>query len=344
MSQQEYSHIIATATSIILQHLESCEMENGSNDSNSTGTIGNLGSPAALQLQVFGILLISMGGVTFLLSVPTIIALCTARAVAKALRIFLLNTLVSGLLANALLILSILFALATMFAGGPSLPPLLCRFGLWLYLITSLVRSLSVVGFSIMVLTVVHYGKNMRLLYIILSLCFVWGLSFLLSIPYLVPQVFTAGFVAGAVCLPVGDDNIILEARISFTILLLIIIALLPLVVCIAVPLIVLCYSKKHSATGSSDYGKAAAKLAMLLVTGSLIHSLGIIASIVVVYLSVGVDATIYIVYITGVVSRYPTPIAINLFLKPVRDKLKTFLKCKCTPSCPSARTCKAAI
>ena len=314
-------------------------MENGSNYSNSNDTMGGLGSPAVLQLQVFGILLLSMGGVTFLLSVPTIIALCAARAVAKALRIFLLNTLVSGLLANTLLILAVPFALATMFADGPPPPPLFCQFSIWLFLITSLVRSLSIVGFSIMVLTVVHCGKNMRLLHIILALCFVWGLSLLLTIQYLVPQVYAVEFVAGAVCLPVRDENTILEARIFFSVLLLLIIALLPLVLCIVVPLIVLCYIKKHSATGNSDYGKAAAKLTMLLVTGSLINSLGIIVSSVVVYLSVGVDVIIYIVYVTGVVSLYPTPIAINLFLKPVRDKLKSFLKCKCTPSCPSART-----
>ena len=316
-------------------------MENDSNDSNSTDTMEGLGSPAVLQ--VFGILLLSMGFATFLLSVPTIIALCAARAVAKVLRIFLLNTLVSGLLANTALFLSTLIAVVTIFSGAPPPPAFLCQFNSWIYNLNSVVRSFSVVGFSIMVLIVVRFGKNVNALYSILSLCFVWGLSLLLNIQYLVPQVHPLGFVAGTVCLPLQDDTDILEARIFYAALLLIITALLPLVVCIVVPLIVLCYSKKHSATGSSDYGKAAAKLAMLLVTGSLINSLGIIVSIAIVYtyleLSVRVDATIYVVYITGVVSLYPTPIAINLFLKPVRNKWKTFLKCKCTPSCPSART-----
>ena len=289
------------------------------------------------MLQVFGILLLSMGGMTFLLSVPTIIALCAARAVAKVLRIFLVNLLVTGLLTNSLVIISILIVLITVFSGAPPPPPLFCRFFLWLYNITSLVRSFSVVGFSIMVLTVVKHGKNMRLIYIILSLCLVWGLSLLLTIQYQVPQVYAVAFVAGAVCLPVLDGTIIPEARISFTALHLIITALVPLVVCIVVPLIVLCYSKKHSATGSSDYSKAAAKLALFMVAGSLINSVGIIVSGVLGYVSASADVIIYIGYIMIVFSLYPTPILTITFLKPVRDKMKIFLKCKCVHSGSSA-------
>ena len=329
------SSLATTPSSFYNWDLESCEMENGSNDSNSTDSMEGLGSPAVLQ--VFGILLLSMGGVAFLLSVPTIIALCAARTVAKVLRIFLVNLLVTGLLTNSLAIISILIVLITVFSGATPPPPLLCRFFLWLYNITSLVRSYSVVGFSIMVLIVVKHGKNMRLIYIILSLCLVWGLSLLLTIQYQVPQVYAVAVVAGAVCLPVLDGTLILEARISFTALHLIITALLPLAVCIVVPLIVLCYSKKHSATGSSDYGKAAAKLGLFMVAGSLINSVGIIVSGILGYVSARADVIIYIGYIIIVFSLYPTPILTITFLKPVRDKLKMLLKCKCVPSCPSA-------
>ena len=315
---------------------ENCEMENGSNDSNTTDSMEDQ-SLGVLQLQVFGILLLSMGGVTFLLSVPTIIALCTARAVAKALRIILVNLLVSGLLTNTLGTLSILIAMVTVFSGAPPPPLLLCRFILWLYNINSLVRSLSIVGFSIMVLLVVRYGKNVKVPYIILSLCLVWGLSLLLTIPYQVPRVYAVEFVAGAVCLPVLDGTIIPEARISFTALHLTITALLPLVVCIVVPLIVLCYTRRQAVLGNSGYGKPAAKLSLFLVAGSMINSVGITISSVLEYLSIKSNVIIYIVYIITVFSPYPTPILTIVFLKPVRDKMKTFLKCKCVPSCPSA-------
>ena len=307
-------------------------MENATNESTVTEEEQGISD----VLLAFDFVLILMGFTTFLLSVPTIIALCTARAVAKALRIFLVNLLVSGLLTNTLGILSLLTAVVIEFSGAPPPLPLLCRFNLWLCNISALVRSFSVVGYSIMVLIVVRYGKNMRLLYIILSLCFVWGLSLLLGTQYLVPQVYAVEFVTGAVCLPVQDRTIVLEARIFFTALHLIITALLPLVVCIVVPIIVLCYSKKHSITESGDYGKAATKLGLFLITGSLINSISIIVSSIVVYLSVRVDEIIYFVYITGVISLYPAPILTIAFLKPVLDKLKTFLKCKCVPYCLS--------
>ena len=318
-------------------------MDNGSNDSNSTDSMEDQRSLGVLQLQVVGTLLVSMGFTIFLLSVPTIIALCAARAVAKALRIFLINLLVTGLVANTLIIITVLSTMVTVFSGAPAPPSLLCRLSLWLYNITSVVRSLSIVGYSIMVLLVVRYGKNVKVPYVILSLCFVWGLSLLLNIHYLVPQVYAVEFVAGAVCLTVLDDTLILEARISFTVLHLTITALLPLVVCIVVPIIVLCYIKKHSITGYSDYSKAAAKLGLFMVAGSLMNSTGITITIVLTYLPFRVDEIIYFGLIMVVLSLYPTPILTIGFLKPVRYKLKTFLKCipssKCTPSCPSART-----
>ena len=271
-----------------------------------------------------------------MLSVPTSIAVCAARAVAKGLRIYLLNTLASGLLIGALGILSSLVVLVTVFSGAPPPPLLLCRFILWAHNTATTVWSFSVVGYSIMVLTVVRYGKNMRLLYIILSLCFVWGLSLLLTIQYLVPQVYAVEFVAGAVCLPALNDTAILEARISFTVFQLTTTTLVPLVVCVAVPLIVLCYIRRHI-TADTAYRKAVAKLGLFLVTGNLINSTGVIVTSVLVYLSVRVDEVIYCVYFILACSLYPTPILIIIFLKPVRKKLKAYLLCNCLCNCPSA-------
>ena len=75
---------------------------------------------------------------------------------------------------------------------------------------------------SLMVLIFVQYGhKNIKIMYIIASLCVVWGVSILLSIHYQVPQVYAVGFFAGAVCFSVGDDTIFLEARFFFTLLIL---------------------------------------------------------------------------------------------------------------------------
>ena len=291
------------------------------------------------EFEAFGFLITAMGGLLFLLSIPTIIALCSTQAVAKSLRIYLISALVSGILINTTSILSGIIAVVTVFSGAPPPPPLLCRFLIWVYNIGQSARCFSVVGFSIMVLVVVRCGKrNMKVLYIILSLCFVWGISLLVTIQYQVPQVYAVRFIAGAVCLPVQDDTIIIQARLFFTVFVLAIITFVPLIVCIAVSLIVFCYIKKHSITGDISCGKAVVKLGMFLLTGNLINSTGSIVISILAYFTTGSGAValIYCVYATGLLSLYPTPILIIAFLKPVRDKLKTFLMCRCLCSHPS--------
>ena len=280
--------------------------------------------------EALGFLLVIMGGLSLFLSVPTIVALCTARAVAKGLRMYLLNILMSEILINASVILSGLIALVTVFSAAPAPPSLLCRFIIWIISISQLGRCFSVVGFSLMVLVVVQYGhKNIKIMYIIASLSVVWGLSVLLSIQYQVPQVYAVGFLAGAVCFPVRDDTIFLEARAFFTVLFLFVTTLLPLVVCIAVPIIVFRYTKKHSVTGGIDYGKDAAKLCIFLLTGTLMNSTVTIVTSVLTYFSGSGTAAliIYLVYVIGVLSLYPLSILIIIFLKPVQDKLKAFIK-----------------
>ena len=179
--------------------------------------------------EALGFLPVIMGGLSLFLSVATIVALCTARAVAKGLRMYLLNILTSEILINASAILIGLIALVTVFSAAPAPPPLLCRFIIWVINICQLARCFSVVGFSLMVLVVVRYGyQNIKIMYIIASLCVVWGVSVLLTIQYQVPQVYAVGFFAGAVCFPVRDDTIFLEARVFFTVLFLFITTLLP--------------------------------------------------------------------------------------------------------------------
>ena len=309
-------------------------MENCTSDSNCTGHGVEKG-----EFEAFGFLITAMGGLLFLLSIPTIIALCSTQAVAKSLRIYLISALVSGILINTTSILSGIIAVVTVFSGAPPPPPLLCRFLIWVYNIGQSARCFSVVGFSIMVLVVVRCGKrNMKVLYIILSLCFVWGISLLVTIQYQVPQVYAVRFIAGAVCLPVQDDTIIIQARLFFTVFVLAIITFVPLIVCIAVSLIVFCYIKKHSITGDISCGKAVAKLGLFLLTGNLINSISSTVITILAYFTSGSGAValIYCIYAIGLLSLYPTPILIIAFLKLVRDKLKAFLMCRCLCSHPS--------
>ena len=307
-------------------------MANCTNASNCTDMEGPQGHSGTLE--AFGFLIMSLGGLTFVLSVPTCIAVCTTHELAKGLRMYLMSTLVAGLLISAICILASLIVVVTVFSDTPPPPLLLCRFALWLCIIFSAASNFSVAGYSIMVLVIVRYGQRVKTLYIVLSLCVVWGLSILLCIQYLVPQVYAVSYVAGAVCLPVSDDTIILEARLFFTIFWLTILSLVPVVVCLVVPCIVLHYIRKHTITAESDYSKPVAKLALFLVTGNSINLVGITTISILAYLSIGSTAGIYLIYIIALVSLYPAPILIIAFLKPVRYRMKTLLNCRMCNVC----------
>ena len=92
----------------------------------------------------------------------------------------------------------------------------------------------------------------------------------------------------------------------------------------------VFCYTKKHSITEGIDYGKAVAKLCLFLLTGTLMNSTVIIITSVLAYFSSGSGTAVLIIYlffVIGLLSLYPSSILIIIFLKPVQDKLKAFIK-----------------
>ena len=155
------------------------EMENCTGDSNCTGQ-----DVDRSVFEAYGFLVAFVGGLSLSLNVPTIVALCTARVIAKGLRMCtLISTLVSGILISMSIILTSLIALETVFFGVPAPPPLLCCFIIWVINnIGQSARCFSVVGFSIMVLLVVRYGKkNMKVTYLILF-CSLFG-----AYPYFFP-------------------------------------------------------------------------------------------------------------------------------------------------------------
>ena len=52
-----------------------------------------------------------------------------------------------------------------------------------------------------------------------------------------------------------------------------------------------------------------------------------IVTSVLTYFSGSGTAAPIYLVYVIGVLSLYPSSILIIIFLKPVQDKLKAFIK-----------------
>ena len=118
----------------------------------------------------------------------------------QSIQSFLVSTLVSGLFINGPLTLSSLIVFPTVFSGTSPPTLILCHFALWAYITGSVARSFSVSGFAIMVLVVVRYGKRtIKLPYIVLSVAAFCGQSLLLTIQYLVPQVYAVNYTVGAV-------------------------------------------------------------------------------------------------------------------------------------------------
>ena len=304
------------------------------NCTNGSGNCSEVADPSVFA--AFSILMPIMGGLTFALSLPVIIALCATRSVAKVLTVFLISTLVSGLLISGTFTLSSLIAFVTVFFGTPTAPRPLCRFIFWLHNFGSVVRPLCVVAFSIMVLVVVRFGKKtIKTRYIVLCFVIILGLAILITIQYLLPPVYDLEYNAGAVCFPVQDSATVLAARLIFTVLLLTIPSWAAVVVCIVVPIIVLRYIKKNSVTSDNKYGKSMARLGLFLITGNLINAVGItISSIFVYVIPIGGVPVVYCIYAIVFLSLYPAPILIVAFLKPVRDQLKRFLMCvlHCSP------------
>ena len=215
-----------------------------------------------------------MAVLLYSLSVPTIIALCCTRVVAKGLRMFLISALVSGILINTSSILIGLIVLVTVLSGAQPPTPLFCRFLIWEYNIGQVSRCFSIVGFSIMVLAVVQYGhKNMKVMYI-LSLCIVWGILTSYHAIYQVPQVYGVKFTVGSVCLPVHDETIFIEARIfSLCLCHHYHIHLSSCVYSCVTNHNYLCYLKMHI-TGDINCGRAVTKLGLFPLTGNLVNSI----------------------------------------------------------------------
>ena len=319
-------------------------MENCSNNSVNCSAVKS--QDGAGDYAALGILIPLMGGVTFALNIPTIIALCMARTIHSALRCLLISTLTSGLLISGTVILPSLIALVTVFSDAPPPPLLLCRFNWWLANIGTLTRVFGVLAFTTMVMITVRYGKNViRPLYLVLSLIAVWTVPLLFTFQYQVPQFYGIKYISGVVCLPAVDDTVIIGARTFFTAFVLTFGCWMPLIICIVLPLVVLCYIKKHSVTGDNEYNKAIAKLSLFLVSGSLIKAITVTITSILVYLTtvqITPVSIIYSTFIIALLSLYPTPFLIVAYLKAVREEMMKFMMFLCHHSPPQSFSVKS--
>ena len=105
-----------------------------------------------------------------------------------------------------------------------------------------------------------------------------------------------------------------------------------PLLVSTLIPAYCLHCIKKHSITGEPGCYKAISRLALFLITGSAVNLAGSLLIVVTAFTSYA-SASLYLLYGFGVLSLFPTPVLIIMFLKVVQDQMKAIITYHCSHS-----------
>ena len=133
-------------------------------------------------------------------------------------------------------------------------------------------------------------------------------------------------YFEGVACFPDSDaSNMRVQA--VFGVSCLIFGYVLPLAFSVVTPVYCLCYISRHSISGDTGYKKAISRLALFLVTGSVVNLCGSLQMTVTVMFSYASEE-VYLQYGVGLLSLFPTPILIIMFLKAVQGQMRAIITC----------------
>ena len=256
------------------------------------------------------------------------ITLLQSTSVAVPVRVLLVNVLLASLIAIVVSFCSLLNStvLALTDSIQPSMP--FCRFLIWIFSVTLEVRLLGLVAFSVTVLKIV-VGSTGKIgaKWLILSLVATWVIALLTSIDNIVPPIYGVQYIGGVACFPTEGYPQYRILSQAYLISWIIIALLLPLALCICIPMAALCYLKRHAISEGAQYKKAMIKFAAFLITGNVLNVLGQVVPAIVAVTLLDIIG-VCLAYIISLLSFIPTPILIVLFLKPVQKQLR-HLFCK---------------
>ena len=257
------------------------------------------------------------------------IMLLQAKSVALQVRALLLNLLVAILIAAVVWLCAALYSLtlALGYASEPSLP--FCRFALFVHTLTVQARILGLTLLSTMVLQPVVCGMaESGAKWLILSLAPCWVVAFIFSFRVLMPETYGVQYVECIACFPrgVGGAYQVIGTAKSFYNL--VVLNIVPLLLCICIPLGTLCYIKQHPISEGEKYGFHA-KFAAFLIPGTCLTVLAQIVAIILAVESTDIVG-VYAAYSISYMSYLPTPILIIVFLKPVQKQLRHLFCRKC--------------
>ena len=306
-------------------------MENCSNGTSNCSHVGEGQGLDGPGFGVFGLLMALLSVVLCALTILTIAALCMARTMSKHLRIFLINILAGVLVMGGAFVLFTTLSVILVFAK-PKLPPIyFCYVVAYTLGVGVFARPLNLALYSLVVLSTVRFGqKDWKMLYSGLAVAINWLVVLVITLTFLPPSVAAVQYFDGVACFPDEDtgSEIVQAGLWSIRIPIIVFGNLTPFAVSVVTPVYCLYYIRRHSISGDTGYKKAISRLSLFLVTGNAVNVAGNLLIILTAYFS-NASASVYLLYGFGVVSLFPAPIFIIIFLKVVRDQMKAIITCQ---------------
>lgn len=260
------------------------------------------------------------------LDVLTSVAVLRAPSLRLPIKALLLNLLVANLLTIVTLLLFLLSILVLAYNQVDNSDAVFCRLVLSGFIIAAVERLFALAAFSAVTLAIVIRGISfITPLRLFFSIAVGWVLAIVINIDVFIPQIFIVTYVDNIACFPnVGavmhaDVKIFIDAvYITFG-------GIIPLLVCLVIPIVALCYINHKAVSESGDYSKALAKFGLFLVAGNFINLLGQTLPTLIAY-DTG-PLNVYVAFGFAAISIIPTPILTIIFLKPVREHIHKQLK-----------------
>ena len=282
----------------------------------------------------FFVILFMIITITSVLLAITIVSTLLTTSMLTIIRLFVLNQLVACSIyqLSPALFLSTSAVYSAM-GGGSSLTNSstlgFCQFISWLLAFGATGRSWCLALFAVFTLIITTRGI-VKLAYVITSISCVWIITFILciyaTIPYPQYPAYAVHYFDNVQCFPLSSE-IPPEIRISTVTLWIVFGTVIPLTTAITIPIITLCYIKRHTVTEGSEYNKRIAHFALFLLTGNIVN---FISRTIPVILSLMNNLVVGIIIsnILITISTIPTPLIVILYMKPIYNTLKKACGC----------------
>ena len=259
-----------------------------------------------------------------------VVALILSTSVAVQVRVLLIHLLVATLVIAVIMLCATFYSVALVRRVSSEPSEHFCRFVLWVYSVTLQARVSGLVVFSMMVLRTVTQGtQQIRVKWLIVSLVASWIIATVFPIHILLPPMYEVQYFGCIACFPGprAEGSNCTSFQVYYNAINLVIGYVAPLLFCFCLLLAIVQYIKQHTTSEGAEYKLA--KFATFLITGSILNAVGQAVPVIVSFHQTNI-AGVYLACIITVLSFFPTPSLIFVFLKPVRKWLCRLLCSKC--------------